>query len=143
MPTVAEVAVRPVEAQDVEAVQRVWGAAGVGRATPDELEALLSNQTTAILVAEDGSGIVGAAIASFDGWRAYIYHVAVDSAARGRGIASRLMEEAEHYLISAGARYVYVMVSEESADGLALVASAGYLPEGERVFVKRMATRVA
>ena len=143
MPVAVRFAIRPLDTMDIAAVQQLWDETGVGRAAPDELEALLSNQTTAILVAEVDSRIAGAAIASFDGWRAYIYHVAVAASERGQGIAGALMERAEQYLISAGARYVYVMVHQDNTDGLALVASTGYLPEGEAVFVKRMATRPA
>lgn len=143
MPVAVEVNIRPVEPADIEAVQALWDETGVGRAAPDEIAALISGDTAAVLVADRGGQVIGTAIASFDGWRAYIYHVAVSASARGQGIAYRLMDRAEQYLISAGARYVYVMVHQDNTDGLALAASAGYLPEPETVLVKRMATRPA
>jgi ribosomal protein S18 acetylase RimI-like enzyme len=83
-----------------------------------------------------GEHIIGTAIAAFDGWRAYIYHVATDEACRRQGIAFDLITSAEEHLVGAGASGVYVMVSQENTEGLALVGSRGYLPEGDLVLVK-------
>ena len=110
--------------------------------TPDsEWEALTQSDSNVVLVAELGGRIIGTAIASYDGWRAYIYHVAVAASHRREGVAHVLMREAEQYLFGAGARHVYVAVHEENTEGLALVGATGYLPEGERVLVKPLATR--
>ncbi|MFN0145236.1 MAG: GNAT family N-acetyltransferase [Dehalococcoidia bacterium] len=141
MPVKELIAVRPAETDDREAIQELWEAAGLSPAANDEWEALTSGATTAVLVAEDDLGIVGAAIAAFDGWRAYVYHVAVAERARRQGVAYDLMGNAEQYLLSAGARHVYVMVNDENTEGLALVGSSGYLPEGDLVLVKRLASR--
>ena len=135
--------IRPADGADSEAVQRLWESVGLTRAAPDEWDALVSGETSAVLLAVDKSEVVGTAIASFDGWRAYIYHVAVAPAQRAHGLGHQLMAEAEQYLLSAGARYVYVMVNQDNADGIALAAEAGYLPEGDIGLVKRLATRVA
>ncbi|MEX0784568.1 MAG: GNAT family N-acetyltransferase [Dehalococcoidia bacterium] len=134
---------RPAEATDLARVQRLWEACGLAPAAADEWEALVAGPTTAVLLATDRDELLGSAIASSDGWRAYIYHVAVAPAHRGDGLGHRLMDQAEQYLLSAGARYVYVTVQQDNTEGLALAASQGYLPEGELVLVKRMATRVA
>lgn len=98
---------------------------------------LIAHPATAVLVAEDGGAVVGAAVASFDGWRAYIYHVAVAGAARHGGVARTLMDEAADHLFGAGASAIYVMVHEENTGGLALAAAAGYIPEGEIVLVRQ------
>lgn len=137
------VSIRMAEAADREAIQRLWEISGLSRAAPDEWEALTSGTTTVVLVAADGGEVVGVAIASFDGWRAYLYHLAVAEQHRRHGVGHDLMERAEQYLLSAGARQVYVMVHQENTEGLALVGSLGYLPEDEIVLAKRLATRVA
>jgi ribosomal protein S18 acetylase RimI-like enzyme len=137
------IGVRPAESADQEKVQRLWEACGLARAAPDEWDALVAGDTSAVLVAVEGDQLLGSAIASSDGWRAYIYHVAVAPDRRGEGLGHWLMGQAEQYLLSAGARYVYVTVQQDNTEGLALAASQGYLPEGEIVLVKRMATRVA
>lgn len=135
--------VRPAEATDQERVRGLWEACGLAPAAPDEWDALVAGPTTAVLLATEGGELVGTAIASSDGWRAYVYHVAVAPGRRGEGLGHWLMDQAEQYLLSTGARYVYVTVQQDNTEGLALAASQGYLPEGEIVLVKRMATRVA
>jgi ribosomal protein S18 acetylase RimI-like enzyme len=134
-------AIRPATMEDRDAVQRLWDDTGLGRAAPDEWEALMSGSTAVILVAELEGAIAGTAIASFDGWRAYIYHVAVEAERRQQGIGHQLMEEAERYLHSTGARFAYITVHQENTEGLALGATLGYLPEGEIVLGKRIAVR--
>jgi ribosomal protein S18 acetylase RimI-like enzyme len=142
MPVATALTIRPAEPADHDALQALWDDCGLGRATPDEWDALMSGNTAVILVAVDRSRIVGTSVASFDGWRAYIYHVAVASGWRRQGIAHQLIEAAEQYLLSGGARYVFVTVDQERPEALALVASEGYLPEGEIVLAKRLATRM-
>ena len=135
-------AIRPATSADHDAVIELWRETGLGQAAPDEWDVLITGSTNAVLVAEEAGRLIGTAIASYDGWRAYIYHVAVSSAHRRRGVAHALMREAEQYLLGAGARHVYVAVHEENTEGFALVAATGYLPEGERVLVKGLATRL-
>lgn len=134
---------RPAEDLDEVAVQQLWRDCGLSTATADEWDALMTVPSNVVLVAQDGGSLVGTAVASFDGWRAYIYHVAVSADARGRGIGHDLMQSAERYLTGAGARRVYVMVDEQNTEGMALVGSTGYVPEGDVVFVKRLADRFA
>jgi ribosomal protein S18 acetylase RimI-like enzyme len=141
MTTAAAISIRPAEAGERDAIQALWEDCGLGRAAPDEWDTLMSGETTAVLIAEDGGQVAGTAIASFDGWRAYIYHVAVAETHRRQGLAHRLIEAAEQYLLSCGARYVFVTVDQDNTEALALVASEGYLPEGEIVLAKRLATR--
>ena len=90
-----------------------------------------------------GDAVDAFLVAAFDGWRAYIYHVAVAGDVRRQGLAHDLMAEAERYLLSAGARHVFVTVHEDNTEGLALVGATGYLPEGEIVLAKRLASRPA
>lgn len=132
--------IRSATEADHEAVVALWEAAGLGPTTIDEWNALHGGATNAVLVADDDGDVAGATVATFDGWRAYIYHAAVAAGHRKVGIGRALMREAEQYLASAGARYVYVMVHDENTEGLALVASSGYLPDGDMVLTKRLAS---
>ena len=136
------VAIRPAEDRDREGIQRLWDDCGLGRTAADEWDAIMAAPTTAVLVAEVDGELAGTVVTSFDGWRAYIYHVAVRDTFRRQGIGYDLMGQAEQFLLSAGARFVHVAVNQENTEGLALVGSIGYLPEGEIVLAKRLATRV-
>ena len=137
------VSIRPAESVDHDQVQQLWEDAGLGRAAPDQWSALAEGATSIVLVAEDDREFAGAAVATYDGWRAYVYHVAVANRFRRRGVGHALMAQAEEYLTEAGARHVYVMVNERNTEGLALVGATGYLPEGDIVLAKRLAVRVA
>lgn len=139
--TLTGIKIRPAENEDRERVQRLWDDCGLGRAATDEWDALMAAPTAVVLIAENAAELTGTAVASFDGWRAYIYHTAVDRESRGQGIGHDLLAQAEQFLISAGARFVYVTVNQDDTEGLALVGSAGYFPEGEIVLAKRLATR--
>lgn len=122
-----------------DAIQELWQSTGLEPATPAEWAALLDGGTSTVLMAERDNQLVGAAIAGFDGWRAYIYHIAVELSSRRQGVGRALIEESERYLRSAGARDVFVMVHQDDTDGLALVGKGGYLPEGEIVLTRRLA----
>ena len=138
---IAAHSIRVAERNDRDEILALWESAGLGRTEPDEWEALIGGDTDEVLVAEINGEIAGAAVATFDGWRAYIYHVAVANTHRRSGLGRALMDEAERQLTTAGARYVYVMVQEQNTDGLALVGANGYMPEGDVVLTKRLAAR--
>lgn len=127
---------------DHDEVLRLWESEGLGRTAEDEWEALVRGSSAIVLVAEVGSELAGAAIAAFDGWRAYIYHVAVAPQHRRRGLAQALIAEAEQHLTLAGARRIYIMVDGENTPGLALAAVSGYLPDGDIALVKELPSRV-
>lgn len=139
--TLTGIQIRPAEDEDRERVQRLWADSGLGRAAADEWDALMAAPTAVVLVAESAQQLAGTVVASFDGWRAYVYHMAVARDYRRQGLGHDLLAQAEQFLLSAGARFVYVTVNGDNTEGLALVGSAGYLPEGEIVLAKRLAAR--
>lgn len=131
---------RQATEQDQALVCRLWEAAGLGRTEDREWAALVSAPSAAVIVAEaDGGELAGAAVSSYDGWRAYIYHVAVAPEFRHRGIGRALMEEAQRYLSDHQARRAFVMVNESNTAGLALAAMAGFAPDGDIVLAKEFA----
>jgi ribosomal protein S18 acetylase RimI-like enzyme len=133
-----QVTVRPATPVDRDPVGALWEGAGFPPLTNEEWKALYDVDTTTILVALVEDRPVGAAVASWDGWRAYIYHVAVEPAMRHHGIARALMTEAERSLATAGARYVFAEAHPDNTEGLALLGGLDYLPEGEIVLTKRL-----
>lgn len=136
------IAVQPADVTDHDAVLSLWEQCGLGRAAPDEWSALISGATNIVLVAKEDGRIVGTGVAAYDGWRAYIYHVAVAHDRRRQGLAHQIVEAAEQYLLSCGARHVFATVAQDRPEALALMATEGYFPEGEIVLSKRLATRM-
>ena len=120
-----EVVVRPGRREEIGEVLAVWRAAGSVPSVSDDpasLERLLEASGDALLVAEVDGRVAGTIIAGWDGWRGNFYRLAV----RRRGIALRLVAEAERRLAAKGARRLSAIVMSEHDPAVALWLAAGY-----------------
>ena len=126
---------RPTD-DDRPAVSKVWEEGGLSAANAQEWQAISKDGPARLLLAEDDGVLVGAVIASFDGWRAFISHLAVALGHRHQGVGSALLTEAEKELRQRGAMQVFVLVQQNNTDGLALCVENGYEPEGELALEK-------
>ena len=124
--------------RDHERIQALWNESRLETVDEDEWETLITSPGAIALVAEEEGALVGAIVATVDGWRAYVYHVAVVPARRRRGVAQALFAEAHAHLARAGNRIVYVMVNEENDAGMALLRSLGYETQGDIVMVHQL-----
>src|SRR5881628_2896807 len=113
------VAIRPCRAEECEAVLTLWRRAGAIPSPTDTLEELLrlvrSEHGDGFLVAVQEGAIVGSVIGAWDGWRGNIYRLAVAPDARRRGLARRLVHEADRMLVSKGARRISALVERHEA----------------------------
>jgi ribosomal protein S18 acetylase RimI-like enzyme len=136
--------VREARESDIRAVLELWAAARSVHAqtadTPEVLERLLADRPGSLLVAELKGGVIGALIATWDGWRGNLYRLAVLEEHRRRGVALLLVREGERRLVARGARRISVLAGREDAMAAGLWAAAGYDrdPEIGR-FVKNLA----
>jgi ribosomal protein S18 acetylase RimI-like enzyme len=71
-------------------------------------------------------------VAVWDGWRGNMYRLAVLQEHRGRGIATRLVDEAHARLRGKGARRVTALVGRDELAAARLWEAAGYC-EDQRV----------
>ena len=139
------VVVRPARRSEIPAVLALWREADAVPGISDDpasLRRLLDTSEDALLVAEtadnpepggpepDGPGaggrLVGTIVAGWDGWRGNLYRLAVLPAARRRGIALRLVAEAERRLAEKGAIRLSALVMSEHDPAVALWLAAGY-----------------
>ena len=124
------VLIREAAPADVPAVLALWGMSRSDHAatedTPDAMERLLADRPGALLVAEERGAVVGALIATWDGWRGNMYRLAVRDADRRRGIGSALVRAGEERLRTHGARRVTALVAREDERARALWEAAGY-----------------
>jgi ribosomal protein S18 acetylase RimI-like enzyme len=77
-------------------------------------------------VATDGSKIVGVALCGHDGRRGYIYHLAVDPAYQGRGLAKRLIDECLAGLRPYGLKRAIILVGKDNARGREFYRQTGW-----------------
>jgi ribosomal protein S18 acetylase RimI-like enzyme len=127
---------RAARREDRDAVNNLWLAGDMAIPSDAQWRAITSDGCARLLVAEDDGVMVGAAIAAYDGWRAFIYHVAVASEHRRHGVASALLAEVEQDVRRRGAERIFTLVHESRTEALALTAASGYEMEGDRAFVK-------
>jgi ribosomal protein S18 acetylase RimI-like enzyme len=138
MATLMKWAVRRAGHGDRDAVLKLWESVGLSSADENEWQALTHGAAAKLLVSHEGEQLAGSVVVAFDGWRAYIYHIAVAPFARARGLGRALLAEAEADLRTQGARRAYVEMSDANTAGLALCASSGFEPEGDIALVKEL-----
>ena len=122
--------VRTATAADVDAVIAVWAEARTSAPrTPDDpkvVEQLLERDPGALLVAESDGQVIGVLIAGWDGWRGYVYRLAVLPSHRREGIARELVEAGHERLRARGARRVTALVGGEEGAAHGLWRALGY-----------------
>ena len=139
----AQLVIRTATLADVDAVLALWKVAAAASSNvsdhPEGLRRLLIRDPEALMVADLDGHLVGTAIVGWDGWRGTLYRLAVDPAARRRGIARRLVAEGERRLRALGARRVGALVLHDDDRATAFWPEVGYAHD-ERIvrFVKEL-----
>ena len=126
--------IRPFSLSDYDDVIALWQLSGLTIKSSDslpELEKLYAFASNRFFVAEsnDDAGakrIIGAVIGTFDGRRAWLYHLAVLPKARRRGVASRLVSEIEQHFRASGASKVNLLVEPENVNACQLYKALGF-----------------
>ncbi|GAC1534661.1 MAG: hypothetical protein NVS3B12_15740 [Acidimicrobiales bacterium] len=130
----------PAAVRDLEAVLRLWEAAGAEPTHTDDLDSLLrllGRDPSALLIAQDAGAVVGSVIATWDGWRGSIYRLAVAPGHRGLGIATALLAAGEQRLRSVGAVRFQAVMDERSPVAVGFWTAADWVRQTERArFVK-------
>ncbi len=102
--------------EDIESVLELWRVADATPSVTDtnhDLWLTINFGGSSVIVAQSGGKIIGSIIGTFDGWRGNIYRLAVHPEHRRRGIARRLVSEAETWLRDQGAKRVTALVEKD------------------------------
>lgn len=136
------VTIRAGKRDDVAQVLALWATDDVEPTTTDDQDSvarLLDHDPEALLVAEADGQVVGTLIATWDGWRASMWRLAVQPDHRRRGIAARLVEHAERRFRSLGARRIATFVATSDSTPTDFWTAFGYQPQTQRRrFVKNL-----
>ena len=137
-PARPSVAIREIRAVDGDALRALWAECGFKSLGDDDrsLARLARRNPGLVLVAAEGTRVVGSALGAWDGRRGWIYHVATASTHRRQGIAKRLIAEVESGLRALGCPKVNVMVRHENDEGAAFWTALGYGPGTARQLSK-------
>lgn len=109
-------------AADLDSARKLWAEAeGIEIAegdSPEELTRYLVRNSGLSTVAIDETGnVVGAVLCGHDGRRGFVYHLAVASSHRGRGIGRAIMQRSIAGLKEVGVSRVLLLVAAENAGG--------------------------
>jgi ribosomal protein S18 acetylase RimI-like enzyme len=118
---------------DVQAVLILWGVGRTRHAamadTVEAVELLIETDPGALIVAHEGTELVGAVVAAFDGWRGNFYRLAVALTRRRQGIGRALVRAGEERLRSVGAHRATALVAFEDEGARAFWTAVGYPPD--------------
>ena len=131
------VSIRAGTPADADALVDLWRAAGLqfrAHEVAAELAAVTARDPEIVLVAEDGSGVVGSVFGAFDGRRGWVNRLATRPDRRGEGVARALMDRLEEALRAKGCTKVNLLVQRSNAEVLEFYARRGYVSD-DVVFV--------
>jgi ribosomal protein S18 acetylase RimI-like enzyme len=133
------VVIRELRTVDGDQLRRLWADAGFRSLGDDDLSLarMARRNPGLLLVASEGSRIVGSALGAWDGRRGWIYHVATAESHRRQGIATRLVERVEAGLRDLGCPKVTVLVRDENDDGREFWVARGY-ESGARQYAREL-----
>lgn len=133
--------IRPFTRSDTAAVVQLWGDCGLLRPWNDpkrDIERKLAEHPELFLVGEDGNAVVGTAMAGYDGHRGWVYYLAIDPAAQGRGFGRMLMEHAEQLLLALGCAKINLQLRRGNDATAAFYRGLGYLEDDVISMGKRL-----
>jgi ribosomal protein S18 acetylase RimI-like enzyme len=115
---------------DYEVVNALWEQTGLWMRPSDardQVELKLARDADLFLVARDRDRRpVGVAMGGWDGRRAYIYHLSVDTAWQRHGVASALVDELERRFRAKGALKAKLQIMHGNDASRAFFAQRGY-----------------
>jgi ribosomal protein S18 acetylase RimI-like enzyme len=122
------IVIREIRTVDGNALRALWQEAGLEAPGDDDksLARLARRNPGLVLVAAEGSRVVGSALGAWDGRRGWIYHLATAPSHRRRGIATRLIDQIETALASLGCPKANVMVRPGNDGGAEFWTARGY-----------------
>lgn len=121
--------IRSFEPKDREAVIRLWRACGLVAPQNDpskDIDRKMRADPGGFLVGELDGRIVAACMAGYDGHRGWINYLAVAPEYRRRGLARRIMAEAERILKGAGCPKINLQVRSSNAKVIEFYRSIGF-----------------
>lgn len=132
--------IRELRLADGDTLRRLWTEAGFRVHGDDDrgLARMVRRNPGLVLVAVEGTRIVGSALGGWDGRRGWIYHLATVATHRRQGIATRLVARIEAGLFDLGCPKVNVLVQGANGAGREFWIGRGYVAGTAKQFGKEL-----
>ena len=129
-----EIQIRACTGEDIPRVLALWEQAAAPHAHPDTAAAVAVRlqrdpELFVVAVAADSGAIVGSLMGGWDGWRGYMYRMAVLPELRRNGLATRLVAEVERRFAAIGATRIHAAVVTDSPGAPEFWTAMGYVPQ--------------
>jgi len=132
---------RTATAADRDALVDLWQAAGLLFHVEDvthELTSVLARDPELVILAEDGSGLVGSVFGAYDGRRAWLNRLATRPDRRGEGVGRELVSRLEDALRAKGCLKLNLLVRNDNAEAMAFYRGLGYASNDVTFLGKRL-----
>ncbi len=131
--------IRSMDNNDYERVYQLWmSCTGMGLNDLDDsregIEQFLKRNPDTCFVAEQNGKIIGSIICGNDGRRGYIYHTAVASDYRKKGVGTVLVETTLQALKNLGINKAALVVFSKNAEGNAFWEKLGFTVRKDLVY---------
>lgn len=137
--------IRDFHPDDLDAAVRLWDNPAASSEAPvfglsDLIAAVRSHEPAVVAVAgnEHGEELVGTAVATVSGGRAWVMRISLATTWRRRGIGSAMLGELERRLVAAGVHRIQCLLAGESDFGALALEHAGYTARRGVVFYERL-----
>jgi GNAT superfamily N-acetyltransferase len=133
--------IRDFHADDLDAAIRLWDNPAASSEAPvfglsDLIAAVRSHEPAVVAVV--GEELVGIAVATVSGGRAWVMRISLAATWRRRGIGSAMLGELERRLVAAGVHRIQCLLAGESDLGALALEHAGYTARRGVVFYERL-----
>jgi len=140
--TAAMTVYRRLKTSDIPAMIRLWKKSGLpirekSRDSPKALRAEMKAGSQNFIGAFDGKELIGLVLATSDGRKGWINRLAVEPSHRHKGIALRLIQEAEEEIVSRGIHLISGLIEKGNEASFALFTKAGYEITEDVIYVRK------
>ena len=132
MPDINQITLRDLGIHDYNAILALWAGAGLpvrpeGRDAPDSFARQMADRRQRVVGLRDGAKLIAVVVLTHDGRKGWINRLAVDPTYRRRGLAGRLVAEAERWFgEEQGLEIWAALIEGENRDSQALFAALDY-----------------
>src|SRR5215467_5780142 len=133
--------IRDFHPDDLDAAVRLWDNPAASSEAPvfglsDLIAAVRSHEPAVVAVV--GGELVGAAVATVGGDRAWVMRISLAAAWRRRGNGSAMLGELERRLVAAGVHRIQCLLADEGEIGAMALEHSGYAARRGMVFYERL-----